>query len=300
MRWGAGGWARTLALAWLALVSFAPLSKVTAAPAVVASVAVAASAPKPEPVALLWIGNSYTFFNDLPGLVGQLLADAGCAYRQEQYLHGGRTLLDHWRNEAGAPGLHPGKDEAALVARRRGRVAAWLREPIWNGVVLQGQSREAFVENGRGGPEEFIAAAKQWADFVRATHPRARLFFYETWARQATPEDQPTITKLYAAAAAAVRGEVVPVGTAWAQVRRERPDLVLHLKDGSHPTPLGSYLAALVFYAVLTGRDPQGLPSALAFPDTSEGSRGKPVQIRIDAPTAHYLQGVARVVTRAP
>jgi hypothetical protein len=35
--------------------------------------------------------------------------------------------------------------------------------------------------------------------------------------------------------------------------------VVLHADDGSHPTPRGTFLAACVMYATLTGRTPQGL-----------------------------------------
>jgi hypothetical protein len=50
---------------------------------------------------------------------------------------------------------------------------------------------------------------------------------------------------------------VVPVGLTWAQAIRRRPDLNLWESDGQHPTKLGSYLAACVFYAALTHRDPR-------------------------------------------
>ena len=41
------------------------------------------------------------------------------------------------------------------------------------------------------------------------------------------------------------------MGVAWQQSLKDDPKLVLHAKDGSHPAPAGSYLAACVFYATL-------------------------------------------------
>jgi hypothetical protein len=52
--------------------------------------------------------------------------------------------------------------------------------------------------------------------------------------------------------------EVAPVGLAWLEALRRRPGVELWKRDGGHPSKLGSYLAACVFYAVLTGRDPSG------------------------------------------
>jgi hypothetical protein len=41
--------------------------------------------------------------------------------------------------------------------------------------------------------------------------------------------------------------------------------LALYSKDGLHPTPAGSYLAALVMYGQLYGKSPMGLPGTLAL-----------------------------------
>jgi len=49
---------------------------------------------------------------------------------------------------------------------------------------------------------------------------------------------------------------VSPAGLAWAEALRRRPGLDLWDSDGRHPDKEGSYLAACVFYADLTGRDP--------------------------------------------
>ena len=52
------------------------------------------------------------------------------------------------------------------------------------------------------------------------------------------------------------RHAVAPVGRAWAEALRREPGLELWDGDGMHPSRLGSYLTACVFYAILTGRDP--------------------------------------------
>jgi hypothetical protein len=45
-----------------------------------------------------------------------------------------------------------------------------------------------------------------------------------------------------------------PVGMAWQRVRQERPDYQLYISDCSHPSRLGTYLAANVIYATLFGQ----------------------------------------------
>jgi len=50
--------------------------------------------------------------------------------------------------------------------------------------------------------------------------------------------------------------QVAPAGLAWGEALRRDPSLDLWAGDGQHPARLGSYLAACVFYAMLSGREP--------------------------------------------
>jgi hypothetical protein len=52
---------------------------------------------------------------------------------------------------------------------------------------------------------------------------------------------------------------VVPAGAVWQAALAGHPTLPLYDKDGSHPSPLGSYLAACVFTATLFGEKSVGL-----------------------------------------
>ena len=72
---------------------------------------------------------------------------------------------------------------------------------------------------------------------------------------------------------------VSPVGVAWEIVRRERPDINLYVKDGSHPSYAGSYLAAAVGYLTL-------------FPEPFKAD----TPIRLNPEVAKYLRSVAERV----
>ena len=54
-------------------------------------------------------------------------------------------------------------------------------------------------------------------------------------------------------------GPLLPVGDAWRDAWRDDPSLALYGPDDFHPSPLGSYLAALVIHNRLTSR-PIGTP----------------------------------------
>ena len=57
---------------------------------------------------------------------------------------------------------------------------------------------------------------------------------------------------------------LVPVGEGWRAAWRRDPSLRLYSSDDFHPSPPGTYLAALMFFQRITGRSPVGLarPSA--------------------------------------
>ena len=63
------------------------------------------------------------------------------------------------------------------------------------------------------------------------------------------------------------RGDAQRVSEAWQIAWRRDARLPLYGPDGFHPSPAGTYLAALVMYQQISGRQVIGLPSPLASID---------------------------------
>jgi hypothetical protein len=203
-----------------------------------------------RPLRVLFIGNSYTYVNDLPWLTGRLASSGkkGRALEAEMVAVGGATLKSHW--EGGR----------ALEAVRKGR---------WDFVVLQEQGTLPIEH-----PEVMHRYARLFdAEIKRAG---ARTVFYLTWARQGNEQAQAALTESYVSIAKELGAKLAPVGLVWQQVRRENPGLKLYSEDGRHPDPAGSYLAACVFYVTFYGESPAGLSRDLystRFGTPDEGPR---------------------------
>ena len=150
---------------------------------------------------------------------------------------------------------------------------------------------------------------------MRQHSPHARIVFYMVWSSQNDSETQQTISENVYRAARDNGAVVAPVGEAKWVVHEERPDLMLHrTPEDSHPGHVGAYLIACALYAAITDHSPIGLPDAVMVPVSydfpvvvrSEGYREKfdaldpdqPVEWRIDADTAAYLQRTAWAVYR--
>lgn len=230
---------------------------------------------------VLFLGNSYTYFNDLPAIFSTLAsADRQCTVETRMVAPGGVRLKDHWDK--------PGAREA-------------LNSQKWDYVVLQDQSTLGTNYFLDGNPrvtsdEVFLPYARKWAAEI-ILH-RARPVFYLTWARKATPEDQAVLNYAYIHAAKETGGIVAPVGIAWQQVRQQSPAINLYYKDGSHPSQAGSYLAACAIYAAIFHQSPRDLPSRITGPpvnlDTEKVESDKTaVLIDLAGPEAAVLQSAA-------
>src|SRR6185437_5431496 len=92
--------------------------------------------------------------------------------------------------------------------------------------------------------------------------------------------EQDTIDETYRQVAGEIAAPIAPVGMAWAEALRRRPAIDLWLADDHHPSLLGSYLAACVFYSLLYHRDPSSSYTA-----------------GLSRSDAQFLQQVARSVT---
>ncbi|MEI5998127.1 hypothetical protein H3V53_13225 [Paraburkholderia bengalensis] len=167
---------------------------------------------------VLFVGNSYTTRNDLPTLVARLLEASipDMNVKAEVLAFGGASLAAHWN---------------------RGEVQKRLAAQKWNAVVLQDQSTRAL--RALKSMQEYV---RRFVDEIQATG--AKPYLYMTWARKDNPASQANIATAYEDLEKVTGASVVPVGLAWDQFRKLRPAIGLYESDGSHPSVIGSYLAA--------------------------------------------------------
>lgn len=194
-----------------------------------------------EQRSILFIGNSLTYYNDLPNLVAALAAAGGEGQLEaERVVVGGADLEKHWTD---------GKALQRIQARP------------WTWVVLQEQSTATYKK-----ADVFDTYARRFLAAITASG--AKPVLYMTWARRDEVAQQDAISTAYRTLAAESGALLVPAGEAFRAWRATRGEEAL-FRDNRHPTPLGSYLAACCFYGVLFGRDPAGLPGDAASLDAA-------------------------------
>jgi hypothetical protein len=186
----------------------------------------------PAHLRVLFVGNSLTAANDLPAMVAAIGASRHVAIDVEAYAPGGYALEDHWAD---------------------GRALGELRTGHFDAVVMQ-QGPSSLPESGANLTEW----ARRWAAEARADGARPALL--TVWPERERSYAFPDVIRHYRAAARSAGAASFPAGLAWKLALAR--GLRLYGPDGFHPSPLGTYLAALVTYAGLTGELPRTLPRA--------------------------------------
>ena len=210
----------------------------------VAGVRVLAFAQEPSeneaapPLHVLFIGNSLTYTNDLPAMFTELAVAAG---RPRPFVRAvtapGLSLQDQW--DLG---------EAQKVIAVGG----------WDFVVLQ-QGPSASPE----GTLLLRTYSRRFTELIRAQGGRPVL--YMVWPSTSRSQDFDGVALSYRDAARDVGGILSPAGETWRAAWRRDPKLKLYSPDGLHPTPAGTYAAAVTFFQVLYKQSPVGLPAALTL-----------------------------------
>ncbi len=188
---------------------------------------------------ILFIGNSYTYYNKMPKMFAAICDERGKDVEVEQVTSGGYTLTSM---------LQPTDIYADLIAKK-------LAGERYDYVVLQEQSIRPAYE-----PERFFAPCRALADMIRANG--AEILFYQTWGRRDGHEVLERLGMTHEQMHAAVKasyeriaeetgGRVVYAGDAFDRAYRGLAGDAVYSPDGSHPSPLGSQIVAEAFYEAL-------------------------------------------------
>lgn len=199
---------------------------------------------------VLFLGNSYTRYNDMPNLFKGLAEEAGHSVFVDHLAPGGYSLTQHSTNTT---------------------TLAKIAEGGWDRVFLQEQSTSPVIDFTR--ENEFYPAARTLDSLI--VDSGSQTGFYMTWGRElggqwcigghCSPNFpdyfamQATLTDAYTAIAEETGALLIPVGVAWSMALQQDILLPLWSPDRSHPSLEGSYLTACVFFAFLFSESPEGL-----------------------------------------
>ena len=185
-------------------------------------------------IRVLFIGNSLTFLNDLPGTLAALARSVNDTIHVAMIAQPDFALIDHYRGGS-----------SALEEIAKGG---------WNYVILQQGPSSTPINR-----DSLILTAELFNTHIRRVGAVPALYMVWPSADRFAFFDEVRIS--YQMAATAVNGVFLPAGRAWKTAWETDPALALYHPDGLHASTLGTYLAALVIYERLTGHDARQLPA---------------------------------------
>jgi hypothetical protein len=229
------------------LVKKLGLALLLAAASVLAAAQPAPVVKKPQvdtPKNILFVGNSYFYYNDsLHNHVRRMVDAAGILTEKQMHYKsatiGGAPLKEHDVKGLLAPG-RLGKEPFQLV-------------------ILQGNSGAALADARR---QSFHDKVVEFNADIQKAGAKTALYMTHAYVapnKNASPDMIRKVEDLYVSVGNEVGALVIPVGLAFEESYRRRPDFRLHKDyDGSHPNMNGTYLAACVVFASLYGKSPVG------------------------------------------
>jgi len=205
-------------------------------------------------VKILFIGNSFIYMNDMPGMFKQIATNAGKSVIVDQCLWGGQSLQGFWTDSTQI-GLNKIKSQA------------------WDYVVLEGWGIEIDPAT------DMKNYGTLFMDEIHKLYPNAIVLMYMVHSCSTPYPDYNTMNAQQAIFESVAKerpyAELVPVEWAWRQGYIDNPsDLYWRdYNDKWHPGPNRSYISALSMYSTIYLTTPIGLtwnatvpPPTIGFP----------------------------------
>lgn len=200
---------------------------------------------------ILFIGNSYTYFNDLPKMFDVLCRENGKDVSVYSLTVGGRELHQN---------LNPSDEKYVELVE-------YLKDGHPDVLIMQEQSVLPAINYGL-----FLQGVQGLHDLVKAN----KTILYATWGRHegshvltdhgwTTDSMTCALYGSYSQAADEIGGDVSPVGLCFTEMNHKHPEVELYDPDHSHPSLYGSVLALICHYYTVFGE----LPRACTIPNVA-------------------------------
>jgi hypothetical protein len=196
-----------LILFWLAVIAQQPISK-------------------PEPIKVLFVGNSLTYTNNLPELVEKLGAKSNVKLKTTMLAKPNYALEDHWNEGELQRLIKSGNFDFVVVQQ---------------GPSSQAEGREMLFDSG-----EKIQALCQEHD--------SKLAFFMVWPARVNYKTFDGVIRNHTDAAAKTNALLCSVGKIWKEHIDATNDFSYYGPDQFHPSLAGSQVAAEIIYKTLTAK----------------------------------------------
>ncbi len=209
-----------------------------------------------QKISVLYLGNSHTFWHDLPQLTANLALANGDTIEYESNTPGGCTLA------------HPSNghlfNNISLTL---------IDSQDWDYVVLQEHSLFAVIDHYKN--SYTYPGARALDSLIKQNSECTKTIMQLIWAKKYGGQHcintycsldfdnfshmQDSLTSEYLKLSDSISSITAPTGVAWQYSIENGDPIELFDPDSSHPSLAGHYLTACVYYAVMFKKSPEGI-----------------------------------------
>jgi hypothetical protein len=187
---------------------------------------------------ILFIGNSFTFYWNLPLVVEAMANERNYNFDITQSTGSGSSLKDHWLEN----------DEL--------KSKTLIETEKYDRVVIQDKSLNPL--------QNLVESRKYFTDFIELIIANnGKPYIYATWMYNGISNNNYDILDPIQHALQPVADKtgsiMVPIDQAFRIFQQSHPNIPIFMSDNKHPSPVGTYLAACVYFRIFTGESPLGL-----------------------------------------
>ena len=187
---------------------------------------------------ILFIGNRFTFYWNLPLVVESMTNEREYNFNITQSTASGSSLKDHWFQN------YKLKSKMLIGSGKYDRV------------VIQDHSLNPLIN-----PVESKIYVTKFIEWVKANNGIP--YIYATWIYDGiSSNNYDVLDPVQSALKSVIDGTgaiMVPVDQAFRIFQNRYPNIPIFMSDNKHPSPIGTYLAACVYFRIFTGESPLGL-----------------------------------------
>jgi hypothetical protein len=187
---------------------------------------------------ILFVGNSLTYYNDLPSLVSQIAKEDGVEISYKTIALPNFSIDDHLAGES---------------------IPSAFSKDKFDFLIAQ-QGPSSLPE-----AQEMLKASAIKLSKICASH-KTRLALYMVWPEMSRGFAREDVIVSYTNAAKASNALLCPAGVAW----KKAMSLPLYGPDGFHPGIHGSVLAALTIYASIAQKKDLNFLTKSKWPEISD------------------------------
>lgn len=173
---------------------------------------------------VLFIGNSHTYFNDMPHIFKLICQENDIPMEVTMLAHGYKGLDFH------------------------------QKEPEVRFNILYGDYDYVVLQHLQSGFDEKVLNTSVEAIKKIIDMAGAKTVLYMPWTIKSEEDKQEAMSDAYLNLGKRLNIPVAPVGLVWWKFKKSHPEVELYFKDDKHASPTGSTLAAYTIFNCIFGK----------------------------------------------